>query len=146
MADQGDTKAAQRAAVQRQEIAKDQLAKEELRKKEAQQEWILAYVKAFQSSLDADDPNAAIKALSEVTLAKVIASSIAGFYEGTENVGESLGQPAFKGRDGYLVRVDGSERVMTGAQNQMVGSLSNDHLAELARASVAATSATNTSD
>ena len=55
------------------------------------------------------------------------------FFTGTEHVESDLkGNKVHNGKDGYIVAVDGSERVMTGEQNKKVGNLSNTELANLA--------------
>lgn len=56
-------------------------------------------------------------------------SSVAGFFTGTEKVSEDLAANKFyDGKDGYLVRVHGSERVIQGGDNQKLEGLSNEEL------------------
>lgn len=112
--------------------AKQELELKKLKEKEIKQQKALIFMKALTAYLtsDPEHPDQALpKALIETAIAGVIAG---GFYEGTENVEESLGKPVFSGKDGYVIRVDGKERIMTGLQNAMVGDMSNDDLANLA--------------
>lgn len=114
---------------ERKKLAEQQLEKEALAKKEKRQEKEIAFLKLL-AGYAKDDPNTALrKAFVDMALSTAIS---AAFWEGTENVGESLGKPHLPGRDGYVVRVDGSERVMTGEQNRLVGDMSNEDLARLA--------------
>jgi hypothetical protein len=69
------------------------------------------------------------------SLVSGLSSAIQGsFYEGTENVSEALGKPVLKGRDGYIIRVDGQERILNPKQNSLIGDMTNDELANLAAA------------
>lgn len=71
---------------------------------------------------------------STVVLKEGVKALVQGaFFEGTERVGDSVaGKPMFTGRDGYLIRADKDERIMTGQQNSLVGGLTNDSLANIA--------------
>jgi hypothetical protein len=77
------------------------------------------------------DPNSALqKTITEMLLGNAIAGA---FFEGTEKVEDDLkGNKVHNGRDGYVVAVDGSERVLTGEQNKLIGKMSNEELAQLA--------------
>lgn len=71
---------------------------------------------------------------STVVLKEGVKALVQGaFFEGTERVGDSVaGKPMFTGKDGYLIRADKDERIMTGQQNSLVGGLTNDSLANIA--------------
>ena len=65
-------------------------------------------------------------------------SALTGFYDGTENVNDSLGSSnaTFKGKDGFLgitssgkqFRFDGDERILNPKHNAMLGGMSNNDL------------------
>ena len=59
-------------------------------------------------------------------------NSLPGFYRGSETISEDLSPSMNQEKDNYLVRVDGSERVLTGEQNKLIGNYSNIELATLA--------------
>ena len=70
------------------------------------------------------------KAILETTLAEIVAGN---FIDGTENVERDLkGNKVHSGTDGYMIAVDGKERILNPKQNKMVGDLSNDELAQIA--------------
>lgn len=115
-------------AFEEAELAKEQLRKEQLKKKEIKDQKALAFLKLLAGYAEKEPGTALQKALIDTALASAISGA---FYEGTEKVSNDLdGNPNKK--DGYIVRVDGSERVMTGEQNKLIGNMSNEDLATLA--------------
>jgi len=68
--------------------------------------------------------------LSSTLIAKGIAKTIASFYDGTEDTGTVSG--ALDANGGRLAVLHDNERVVTKAQNAMIGDMSNDALANLA--------------
>ena len=127
-------------AFEDQQLAKSELKKQQLLEQQARKQESIELTQTYFNFLNARlqrpdaNPNTAyIQALGDVALSKGIAKGLVGFYEGTENVANSLqGNKFSEGRDGYVVRVDGSERIMTGEQNKKVGNLDNDSLANIA--------------
>lgn len=119
-------------AFEKAAAAKDELAKQQLAIKEQKREKAEAFLKLLAAYAEKGDPDQAVtKALVQMAIAGAITGA---YYDGTENVGEDLsGNKVHSGKDGYVVAVDGSERIMTGWQNRMVGNLTNDELATLAR-------------
>ncbi len=112
--------------------AKDELRKQQQAIKEQKQARAIALFKLITAAAEhgKDAPAALAEALVTIGIAGAIAGS---YYEGTENVGEDLkGNKMHNGRDGYLIAADGSERIMTGDQNKMVGDMTNEELAQLA--------------
>jgi len=119
-------------AFEQAKAAKLEIKRQEAQKREEKRQKTLAYFTAFTELLKENPNTAAAKAAVQIAIAETVSGL---FYEGTENVGESLGKPVFSGRDGYVVRVDGSERIMTGEQNRRIGGMSNESLAKLAEES-----------
>lgn len=120
-------------AFQEAAAAKDELKKQQLAIKEQKQAKAIALFRLLASA--AEHGKDAPQALAEALVAIGIAGAISGsYYEGTENIGKDLaGNKMHNGRDGYLIAADGSERIMTGEQNRMIGDMSNEELANLAR-------------
>jgi hypothetical protein len=119
-------------AFEKAAAAKDEKAKQDLAIKQEKREKAIAFLKLFAAYADKGEPD---QALAKTLVQMAIAGAIAGsYFEGTENVGEDLkGNKMHSGKDGYVIAVDGSERVLTGDQNKMIGNMSNDELAQLAR-------------
>jgi hypothetical protein len=72
---------------------------------------------ATEQYLQAGDtlPVAGSKAFLQVKGIKFLAQSLTGFFKGTKRtIGEELGTPQLSGKDGHIVRVDGSEMVFNG--------------------------------
>lgn len=117
-------------AFEQKKAAELEKQREDEAKKQEQRAKVLAYFNLFSEYAKAEPNTAAFKAAAQVAIAETVSGL---FYEGTEKVEDDIqGKPMFSGRDGYVVRVDGSERIMTGAQNSKLGGISNDDLVELA--------------
>lgn len=117
-------------AFEQQKAAELEQQKEEEQKKAEQRAKALAYLTLFTEFAKENPNSAAGKALAQVAIAETVSGL---FYEGTERVEDDIaGKPLFSGRDGYVVRVDGSERIMTGSQNNRLGNISNEDLVSIA--------------
>lgn len=117
---------------EKEQLENAQLERENLQKKQMRQEKEIAFLKLI-AGYAKDDPKGALrKAFIDMALETTIA---AAFIEGTENVGQD---PQFKGnkykggKDGYVARFDGDERIINPEQNRMIGDMSNEQLAKLA--------------
>jgi len=117
-------------AFEQKKAAELEKQREDEAKKQERRAKVLAYFSLFSEFAKSEPNTAAFKAAAQVAVAETVSGL---FYEGTEKVEDDIqGKPMFSGRDGYVVRVDGSERIMTGAQNSKLGGISNDDLVELA--------------
>lgn len=119
-------------AFEKAEQAKDEKRKQGLAVKEKKREKEIAFLKLFASYADKGEPD---QALSKTLVQMAIAGVIAGSYiDGTENVAQDLkNNKVHNGKDGYIIAVDGDERILNPEQNKMIGNMSNDALAKLAR-------------
>lgn len=117
-------------AFEEKKLAEAERKKEDEAKKALKREKTIAFFKLFASNAEKDPSTALQKTIVETLLADAVAGA---FFKGTEKVSDDLkGNKVHNGRDGYVVAVDGSERVMTGEQNKMIGDMTNDELAQLA--------------
>lgn len=129
-------------AFEKQKLAESELARRDAEKRAQQQREALQLVEitlqAYIARLKEPNANAGTalaKAFSDTLLAKAGAKLIAGsFFEGSELVEKDLkGNKVHNGRDGYLVAIDGKERVLTGEQNAMIPQwMNNDMLSKVA--------------
>lgn len=117
-------------AFEEEQKAKLELAREQEKAKEVKRQKAISFLRLLAGYAEQDPNTALSKALVDIAIATAVQGA---FYEGTENVADSLGKPVLAGKDGHIVRVDGSERIMTGEQNKMVGNMSNEDLATLAK-------------
>ncbi len=92
----------------------------------------LAAFKVFAAKVETGDPNPLSSTIADMTALTAFVSSLPTFWEGTENVGDSLGSPDMSGRDGHVVRVDSNERIVDVANNKKMLGISNDELGDLA--------------
>lgn len=77
--------------------------------------------------------NAFTKTITDVSQLSAFIQSIPQFYKGTETtVGEALGKPQLSGRDGHIVRVDGSEKILNPYLSQKTGDLTTFEIAKIA--------------
>lgn len=119
-------------AFEEKEKARKQVELEKEKEQEIKRQKAIAIFKAFTSYMEQGDDT--ITAIAKAVGSVAIVDSIAGaFFTGTEKVADDLqDKKLHNGRDGYRIAVDGSERIMTGEQNKLVGDLSNAELANLA--------------
>lgn len=117
-------------AFEQQKLAEAERRKQDEAEKSIKREKTLAFFKLFAANAEKDPNTALQKTIIESLLADAVAGS---FFKGTEKVSEDLkGNKVHSGKDGYVVAVDGSERVLTGKQNELIGNMSNEDLARLA--------------
>jgi len=108
------------------------------------QQRIEAGLAAFQllAAKAKDDPETALpETLKEILTLSTFVNGLPAFYEGTENIGDSMGGPHLNtAKDAYLsyvdgvgmARLDGGERIVPTAMNRAIGGLSNEELTQLA--------------
>ena len=88
---------------------------------------------AYTSNVEKDEKNPLAKTITDITLLSQFIQSIPTFYEGTETtVGDALGKPQLSGRDGHIVRVDGSEKILNPTLSRMTGDLTTNQIAKIA--------------
>ncbi len=130
-------------AFEESQLAKRELKQKKALEKQAREKEALQLTEAYFNALNArltevggNPDTAPVRALGDVFLAKGLSkafTSLAGFYEGTERVEHDLqGNKVHGGVDGYFLKVHGTERIMNGAQNNKVGDIDNDTLADIA--------------
>lgn len=116
-------------AFEKAELAKAELAKQKQLEQDKKREKEIAFLKLFAAYADKGEPD---QALSKTIVQMAIAGAIAGsYFEGTENVADDLkGNKMHNGRDGYVIAVDGKERIFNGYQNGLIPkNMSNDEAA-----------------
>lgn len=132
LAAQGAEDADENLATEQKKAAELEQARAKAIRNQKRLELGLAAIETFNAKKAAGEPNALASTISEIAALQLFVESLPGFFDGTENIAEALGAPDVAGKDGYIVRVDGSERVITGAQNSLIGSMGNAELAALA--------------
>ena len=77
--------------------------------------------------------NPLTKTVSDMTVLSQFVKSLPTFYKGTEtDVKTALGNPDLQGKDGYIVRVDGSEKILNPKLSAMTGNMTTYEIAKLA--------------
>lgn len=90
-----------------------------------------AYSNNIQNAKVGENPFT--KTLTDITLLNQFVASLPTFIDGTEtNIAESLGKAHIQGQDGYIVRVDGSEKVLNPKLSAMTGNMTTYEIAKLA--------------
>lgn len=130
-ANAGNIQASQSIA-QQQKVINEQIA---LKKKEQKEQQFLEETKllytAIENYVEKGDtiPVAGGKAFLQVKGVKAIAQSLQGFFLGTKRtVGEELGNPLLSGKDGYVVRVDGQEKILNPELSRATGNATTDEI------------------
>ena len=88
---------------------------------------------AYTSNAQKGEGNPIVKTISDISVLTAFINSLPSFYTGTERtIAESLGAPNMSGKDGYIVRVDGSEKVLNPELSKMTGNMTTFEIAKLA--------------
>lgn len=116
-------------AFEKEKAAKLELERKRQQEREVRQQKIFAFYSLF-SSYAKTDPNTALqKAIVDTAIAEVVSGS---FIDGTESVERDLkGNKVHNGKDGYVIAVDGDERIFNPSQNAKIGNISNDDAAQI---------------
>ena len=116
-------------AFEQSKAAKLQLERKRLQEQEIKQQKRVAFYNLLSGYAKTEPATALQKAILETTLAEIVAGS---FIDGTENVQRDLsGNKVHNGKDGYVIAVDGSERIFNPKQNAKIGDISNDEAAQI---------------
>ena len=88
---------------------------------------------SYTANVANNEKSPIIKTISDISVLTAFINSLPTFYTGTERtVGESLGKPQLSGRDGHIVRVDGSEKILNPTLSKMTGNMTTLEIAQLA--------------
>ncbi|CAB4152139.1 Phage tail tape measure protein [uncultured Caudovirales phage] len=87
---------------------------------------------SYMENAKKGEGNAIVKTISDISVLTAFINSLPAFYTGTERtVAESLGSPHLQGKDGYIVRVDGSEKILNPELSKMTGNMTTMEIAKL---------------
>lgn len=131
LADQGNEDAENNLALSERRQAELEAQRQRQIERQQRQELAFTAIQTYASKVQAGDPNPLASTISDISVLRAFVNSLPGFYEGSEKVGDDLAA-TIPGKDGHVIRVDGSERIMTGWQNSLVGPMTNTELAMLA--------------
>jgi TP901 family phage tail tape measure protein len=92
----------------------------------------IAAFKVFAAKVESGDKAPLSSTIKDITSLTAFIQTLPTFYEGTEDVGSSLGKPDLAGRDGHIVRVDSAERIVDPSNNAKMAGLTNSELGDLA--------------
>ena len=111
------------------QIESNQKKEKELRKQEKIKVAMSVFDAYSRNSTDPKVKNPAVKTISDISVLTAFINSLPTFYEGTETtVAEALGKPNLSGKDGHIVRVDGSEKVLNPKLSKMTGNLTTNEI------------------
>ena len=108
--------------------------KEALEKKKARRQIILEGLDLLSSKIDKGDKDAVTSTLNDMTRLLGALSALPGFIDGTETtVGAALGKPQLNtGVDDYIVRVDGSEKILNPGMSARTGNMTTEEITRAA--------------
>ncbi len=131
LAAQGNEDAENNLALTEQRQAELELRRQQQIERQERAELGLTAIQTYSGKVQAGDPNPLASTIADIAVLRAFINALPGFYEGSERVGEDL-TATLPGKDGHIIRVDGTERIMTGQQNKLIGKMSNTELAMLA--------------
>jgi hypothetical protein len=108
--------------------------KEALEKKKARRQIILEGLDLLSSKIDSGEKDAVTSTLNDMTRLLGALSALPGFIDGTETtVGAALGKPQLNtGVDDYIVRVDGSEKILNPGMSARTGNMTTEEITRAA--------------
>jgi hypothetical protein len=108
--------------------------KEALEKKKARRQIILEGLDLLSSKIDNGDKDAVTSTLNDMTRLLGALAALPGFIDGTETtVGAALGKPQLNtGTDDYIVRVDGSEKILNPGMSARTGNMTTEEITRAA--------------
>ena len=108
--------------------------KEALEKKKARRQIILEGLDLLSSKIDNGEKDAVTSTLNDMTRLLGALSALPGFIDGTETtVGAALGKPQLNtGTDDYIVRVDGSEKILNPGMSARTGNMTTEEITRAA--------------
>lgn len=132
LAEQGNIDAERSLAAEEQREQELQLKKQKAQRRQQIIDAAISGFKAYSSKVEQGSKTPLRDTIKDLSGLAAFIKTLPTFYEGTENVGESLGQPQIAGKDGYIVRVDKAERIVDPATNKKLGGISNSDLGRMA--------------
>ena len=127
----GSDTAADSLAAQKAVTAEKLTMKEQEQKKQEAIARIQVGYEIFESLIDKGEsvPAAGLKTVSALKFIQGLLSNIKGFYTGTKRtVGEELGAPLLPGKDGHVIRVDGSEKILNPELSRKTGKATTNEI------------------
>ena len=90
-------------------------------------------MKHYIKNIESGEKNPIVKTISDISVLTAFIATLPTFYEGTEtDVASALGTPQLKGKDGFIVRVDGGEKILNPELSKMTGNMTTMEIAKLA--------------
>ena len=132
LAEQGNIDAQRSLAAEEQREQELQLKKQKAQRRQQIIDAAISGFKAYSSKVEQGSKTPLRDTIKDLSGLAAFIKTLPTFYEGTENVGESLGQPQIAGKDGYIVRVDKAERIVDPETNKKLGGISNSDLGRMA--------------
>lgn len=128
----GNITAEKSLAVNKKLQAEAQQEREKELKKQERIKLAQSVYDSYSANVASGQQNPVTKTITDITLLNQFIKSLPTFYEGTETtVGEALGAPNMSGKDGYIVRVDGSEKVLNPELSRMTGNMTTREIAQI---------------
>jgi TP901 family phage tail tape measure protein len=133
MAANGNITAKESLAEQQKLIVEANRKKEQEQRRQERIKLAESVFASYTANVEKNEPNPLAKTITDITLLNQFISSLPTFYEGTDGtVSQALGMPQLSGRDGHVVRVDGSEKILNPKLSAMTGNLSTNEIAKIA--------------
>lgn len=126
LARQGVQDAENNLAVTQKRQAELEREREQALKRQKAFELGLAAARAYSANVATGEGNALVKTITDISLLEAFIDNLAGFYEGTEMVSKDLNPTLKTGKDDYIIRVDGQERIFNPAQNKAISNLGSN--------------------
>lgn len=132
-ASEGRLAAEDSLAFEQKKEAELEKQREQERKRQQQAQAFFTVLSTFQANVNNNDPTPLQSTIRDVAVLRQLASSLTGFYEGTDDVGKSLGKGQLPGKDGHIIRVDKSEQIWSGKDRSDVNFRTRDEIKDIVK-------------
>ena len=134
LAAQGNLTAEQSVSAEIKRELELERQKEALEKKKARRQIIIEGLDLLSSKIDGGEKDAVTSTLNDMTRLLGALAALPGFIDGTETtVGAALGKPQLNtGVDDYIVRVDGSEKILNPNMSARTGNMTTEEITRAA--------------
>jgi len=100
-------------------------------KEQQKMQALMTVISTYNSKVNANDPTPLQSTIRDLGVLRALAGTLQGFYEGTDDVGKSLGKPQLSGKDGHIIRVDGKEQIWSAKDRAAVGFRDRDEIKDI---------------
>lgn len=119
-------------AFEQKKQAELQLEKEKEQKRQERRELGFTALKTYSAKVESGDKNPLMSTIKDITLLLSAINGLTGFIEGTERLGDDMNPTLNTGKDDYIIRADGDEKIFKPEHSKRIGyNISNEDVVKI---------------